>query len=287
MTTTDDIRRPDGDWIRSSKITTGAFHVSKETGDNFIVVLSLNEACRITSVCEGVRDEVSPKVGAISILPPGCRYSQTIAGVASALMYEVPWHLMEDWLAKESSVSPGHVALKSRVCVRDDVLARNLFGMAAAETVEGARETALHVTLERILRSHSNTLDPDRDRRVSGGLTPWQLKRVTEAVEDRIGTGINLDDLSSVAGLSKFHFIRAFSDSVGTTPHQYVLNRRLERALESLLDERADADGIARKFGFSHASHLARMLRRRFGVTPSDFKRLVFPQTRTGIARAT
>lgn len=286
MTTSDGRRRSDVDWIRSSKVTTGAFHVEKETGDKVILVLSLNEACRITSVCDGERCEASPKVGAISILPPGCRYSQTIAGVASALLYELPWHLMADWVERESSVLPGRLALASRVCVPDDVLARNLICLAAAEAVEGAREEALNVAFDRLLRSHSNTLDVDRDRRVSGGLTPLQLKRVTEAVEDQIGADLNLADLSDLAGVSKFHFIRAFSGSVGTTPHQYVLNRRLERALEALLDERADADGIARKFGFTHASHFAKMFKRRFGVAPSDFRRLVFPQTACGVGFA-
>lgn len=268
------------DYVRHCRLIEGSFHVERETGDQAILILSLNQSCSIVSVCDGRRRVASPRAGAVSMLPPGCRYATTIEGTASALFFELPWRQVAGWMAAEGEFSPERVQLEARMCVRDDVLARSLLGMAAP--APGVREEALQVALDRIVRSHSNEAGTAPDARRSGGLTPRQLRRVTDAVEDRLASDLTLDDLVGEAGLSKFHFIRAFKATVGTTPHQYVLDRRLERALEALLDGRVDVEAVAKMTGFSHASHLSRMMKRRFGTTPDGYRRAVLPQATYG-----
>jgi AraC family transcriptional regulator len=71
-----------------------------------------------------------------------------------------------------------------------------------------------------------------------------------------------------LAGLSHYHFIRAFKDT-GLTPYQYVLSERIRRARELL----SSPDDVALAVGLSDASHLNRVFRKFAGVTPTAFRR--------------
>jgi hypothetical protein len=69
---------------------------------------------------------------------------------------------------------------------------------------------------------HAADLKPSRLNSVRGGLTPGQLRRVKEFINAEISNDVTISDLAAVAGLSQFHFIRAFKDSIGLSPYQYV-----------------------------------------------------------------
>ncbi len=77
-----------------------------------------------------------------------------------------------------------------------------------------------------------------------GGLTQCNLKRISEFVEENLGRSIGLMEMASLVGLSTRHFIRAFSESTGDTPHQYVIGRRIERAKYLLISEKCSLTEI-------------------------------------------
>jgi transcriptional regulator of acetoin/glycerol metabolism len=107
-----------------------------------------------------------------------------------------------------------------------------------------------------------------------GGLPPVALRRVQEYIESHLAERLSVERLAAVAGLSTFHFARAFKQSQGTTPHDYLLDRRIARA-QALLDEtNTSLSQIALVSGFADQSHLARHFRRRVGVAPSWYRRL-------------
>ncbi len=108
---------------------------------------------------------------------------------------------------------------------------------------------------------------------VRGGLTVLQLKRVKEFVDVQISNDITISDLAAVAGLSQFHFIRAFKDSVGRSPYQYVLSERISDAKEMLSKSDLSIADVALAVGFSDASQLNRVFRKLIGVTPTAFRR--------------
>src|SRR5688500_1546147 len=68
-----------------------------------------------------------------------------------------------------------------------------------------------------------------RPRRVPGGLDPRALRRVRAYIEENVGAAISLEDLASVAGVSRFHFARQFRASTGESPMGYLLRSRIER----------------------------------------------------------
>jgi AraC-like DNA-binding protein len=106
----------------------------------------------------------------------------------------------------------------------------------------------------------------------AGGLTPRALQRIREYIEAHLTENIELETLADIAGLSKWHFARAFKQSVGTPPHCYLTQRRLERAQELLAETDLSLAQIALQSGFSDQSHFSRRFRIFFGATPRSFR---------------
>jgi AraC-like DNA-binding protein len=105
-----------------------------------------------------------------------------------------------------------------------------------------------------------------------GGLSPGALRRVKDYIDGNLGTYIDLAVLANIAGLSMFHFARAFKQSEGVNPHRYLLDRRIERAENLLVKTDLPISEIAITSGFWDQSHLARHFRQRVGVSPSAYR---------------
>ncbi|WP_169803247.1 helix-turn-helix transcriptional regulator [Janthinobacterium agaricidamnosum] len=100
------------------------------------------------------------------------------------------------------------------------------------------------------------------------GLAPFKARRVADFIEENLGQDLRLSTLADIAGTSKFHFSRAFRNTVGTTPHAFVIQRRLVRAL-ALLRSKQPVGEVARLCGFADHAHLTRLFKHSFGVPPS------------------
>jgi AraC family transcriptional regulator len=105
-------------------------------------------------------------------------------------------------------------------------------------------------------------------------LSPTQQQRIVDLIDGQIGNDLGLSSLSREAGLSAYHFARVFKATFGVTPHRYVLDRRLQAAVEALRRDpsRSIAD-IALWVGFSSQAHMTELMRRHFGVTPGELRR--------------
>lgn len=71
--------------------------------------------------------------------------------------------------------------------------------------------------------------------------------------------------------MSTYHFSRAFKATTGMTAHEFVVRRRIEAARALLERGGLLVAAVARRTGFTDASHLARHFRRRVGVTPARY----------------
>ncbi len=78
---------------------------------------------------------------------------------------------------------------------------------------------------------------------VIGGLQPRRLQRVFSHIEENIGRNLSVAELAQVVGMSQYYFSKLFKMSTGTTPHQYVMRQRVERAQAKL---RGDQDRVGR-----------------------------------------
>lgn len=90
-----------------------------------------------------------------------------------------------------------------------------------------------------------------------GGLSPYRLKRVLDYIGDNLETNISLSDLAAIAGMSPHYFCELFKQRVGSSPHNYVLVQRIERAKQLLRSPKCAIIEVGLDVGFQNPSHFA------------------------------
>jgi AraC family transcriptional regulator len=106
-----------------------------------------------------------------------------------------------------------------------------------------------------------------------GGLATWQAKRTLAHIEANLASKMEIDDLASVVALSKSHFSRAFKRSLGFSPMEYVIVRRVERAKAMIRGTREPLAEVALACGFADQAHLNRRFRDIVGISPGRWRR--------------
>ncbi len=109
--------------------------------------------------------------------------------------------------------------------------------------------------------------------RARGGLSAAAKRRVLEVIDATLDARLTIEMLAREAGLSPAHFARAFRESLGRAPHQYLLACRLERARRLLETTGASLSDIAQRTGFADQAHFTRLFKRAFGTTPGAIVR--------------
>lgn len=156
--------------------------------------------------------------------------------------------------------------------------------------------SAISDILERLVTEASQALDRDRDtaraclqraatllqiritgehgeQALLGTLAPWQVRRMTATIEQRLEGEIQLSDLAAECRLSLSHFSRAFKNSFRQPPHAYILARRIARAQHHMLTSEEPLTRIALACGFADQAHFCRVFRRQAGCSPTQWRR--------------
>ncbi len=174
--------------------------------------------------------------------------------------------------AQDLGADPDVAGLELRCQIRDPQI-EHIGWALNAERAAGYPGGRLYVeTLSSALAIHLVGRYP-APLRVGRGLSKPQLRRVTHYIEEHLDQDLSLRRLAEVAAVSTSHFKNLFKRSTGVAVHEYVIQRRVERAKALLMRGASPASQIALETGFSHQSHLARAMRRVLGVTPTALAR--------------
>ncbi len=130
------------------------------------------------------------------------------------------------------------------------------------------KETRFYNLVNWIVRSHARESLSLPDT----GKEEKKVAQVRAYIEDHFADSIVLDDLSRVSGLSKFYLVRVFSSHTGLTPHAYLSHVRAARA-KQMMHKKKDLAGIALAAGFFDQSHLNRIFKKIYGITPGKYCR--------------
>jgi AraC family transcriptional regulator len=103
-------------------------------------------------------------------------------------------------------------------------------------------------------------------------LTQRQLQCIDDYIDAHLDQSIGLDDLAQAVGLSRFHFSRLFSNTLGRSPYQHVIRKRLARARHLLVSSELSVAAVALSAGFSSQAHFSALCRRELGVTPRSLR---------------
>ena len=101
--------------------------------------------------------------------------------------------------------------------------------------------------------------------------TSKHYKNVLDYVASHFGSEITLESMATEAGLSTSHFSRLFKQTMGTSPHQFVMHYRVERAKEMLEQHNKPLIDIALSCGFSDQAHFSRVFKKIEGKTPKEW----------------
>jgi AraC family transcriptional regulator len=187
---------------------------------------------------------------------------------------------------EEFDRDPGELLLRDKVALVDPLLSELMLALIREAGALGMRRiyrdsllTTLGIT---VLKRHATFLPskiPPRAEcpKYSGGLTGWQLRRVTEHIAANALHDLSLDELIQITGLSRSQFFRAFQRSTGQTPARYVQQLRMRHAAV-LLEEGSTISEIANILGYGNSSHFASAFRRYNGKNPSDWRRIAKSQ---------
>jgi len=91
-------------------------------------------------------------------------------------------------------------------------------------------------------------------------------------VHAKIEEELTLHEMTQCAGLSTSHFLEMFRKSTGKSPHQFVLRQRVERAKEMLREADMRVLDVAVACGFKTQQHFARVFRRMYGASPTEYR---------------
>lgn len=167
------------------------------------------------------------------------------------------------------------VELRDEVKADDPAIHRTAMAIAAEAAQGGVGSKLLIDSLScqlcvHILRRHAHVLF--REPAGQAGLTFAQERTVRDYIHQHLDETISLDDLAASVALSRYHFARRFRQSTGTSPHEFVLQQRVEQAKTMLARTSAPLLDIAVRCGFADQSHMTRVFRQRVGATPGHYR---------------
>ncbi|MEG5162158.1 AraC family transcriptional regulator [Microcoleus sp. AT3-A2] len=189
----------------------------------------------------------------------------TILAIAPALLEQVA----QDW------VNPDRIELIPHYMTEQDILIQGIFGALRQELEFGkiggyllidSLKTALAIHL---LRNYC-TAQP-RLSSYTDGLSKPKLQQITEYINEHLHEDVKLLELAAISQISPYHFLRLFKQSMGLTPHQYILQRRIQKAKYLLQESELSIADIAFRVGFCDQSHFTRCFKRLLGRTPKQF----------------
>ncbi|MBX3188020.1 MAG: helix-turn-helix transcriptional regulator [Labilithrix sp.] len=241
------------------KTSAGAY---RHASSDHFVTIHTGAPVRISCMPTGERCVRSR--GEINVLPAGVTEDWFEDDASEMLFLQLPTSLVR-LAAEELGLDPDRAGIAARCHVRDVQIEHIGWALAADQRAPSGlvyRESLGMALAVHLLARHPAKAAPR-------GLSKSQLARVTEYIEAHLAEDVSLLRLARVAGVSASHLRALFKRSVGVPVHEYVIQRRVERARVLLARGDQPASEIALEAGFSHQSHMARCMRRVLGVTPA------------------
>jgi AraC family transcriptional regulator len=238
-----------------------------------LITVSLAENCRGEIRTPGGFSARDRQKGSVCVIPSGHPFAVEIGAESEHLAILLDPSVVLRAAAEFSA--PINTEVVETAAPNDPVvMSIGLALMAELETEkESGRmfaESLANVLAIHLLRNY--TAGPQRIQTFVGGLAGKKLRQVLEFIESNYGSDLGLSELAAVAGMSTFHFAREFKRATGSTPHQYLIKFRIERAKELLSRSEMPLVDVGFRAGFSHQSHFTRLFHKLTGTTPLSYR---------------
>jgi AraC family transcriptional regulator len=217
------------------------------------------------------------RAGVLSVVPAGLEREASYRD--AEIVYAALW--FDPVLKADLLGAHGDSSLPLRINAREPVVA-SLLADLSASTARGTDPGTLYVehlvglAWSRLARPAACV----RSTRRAAPMDARSLARVDEYVRTHLSADLSVTDLARALELAPDTFARKLKAATGLSPHAFVLERRVERAMQLLAETHSGIAAIAHEVGFSSQSHLTEVFRRRRGTTPHAYRRAFRPVSR-------
>ncbi|MBR1121154.1 helix-turn-helix transcriptional regulator [Bradyrhizobium lablabi] len=214
--------------------------------------------------------------GVVIIIPEGSSSRWDIPKPVDVVQLYLPHTTLARVADEANAAAP--INLLERTAHPDAITSRLLLSAADAVEGNGALDTLFRQQLTDLLATRllaAHTGSPATVQPTMGGLSPKVLIRAIERLRSDSDADVSLSALASEAGLSRFHFCRAFKESAGLSPHAWLRQYRLEQAMEMLRNPDESIVSVAAALGYSSQTAFAAAFKKLTGETPSDWRRRI------------
>ena len=225
---------------------------------------------------EGVKRNVPPCAGSISLMPAGTPARVRSSGCRDELHIFLEPGLVGRVAADEFGLDPARLTVPPLDGLDLPQLRAAMSAVGAELTAGGAggrlaAESLANVLAVHLIRHVSAPRQPAPRR--NGTLPRARLRAVVEHIEEHLDAGPTLEQMAAIARISPNYFAWQFKRATGLAPHQYVIARRVERAKQLLQSGSAfSLAEVAAHAGFSDQSQFSHHFKRLIGVTPGQFR---------------
>ena len=239
------------------------------------VLLNLREEPhRVENLRDGERLDFLFQRDEVIVTPAGLRSGWRWHARSKVIVITLEPQKLERFAQKELGVLLSSQQLRDQPQFHDPDLCRA--GELIKEALEDASfgsdvlfESLARIFLVKLIQRYGERRElPELAR----GFTSQHYKRVLDYVAEHYARPISVDELAGEAGLSASHFSRLFKETIGLSPHRYVMDYRVERARDLLADPDLPLAAIANRCGFADQAHFSRTFKQLEGVSPGAFR---------------
>ena len=242
------------------------------------LIYHLSRPTEVSRKIEGARREralIGPRC--LTLTPGGATTQWQHAGRPEILQVYLRQSIYASAVSEMYGCDASAAEIVPRFAVLDPLLEQLCLSIASAlrdGTVKDglytdtlAQMLAVHLAREYSSRSRPSRVPPLQ------GMSGWKMRRLVGFIEDNLDGDLSLDAMAAEVSVSPLYLPRVFKAAFGQPPHQYVLRRRIDRAMELLRNTDSPIVDVALASGFSSQSHLSNWFQHLLGVSPAAYRR--------------
>ena len=251
-----------------------AYSVPEEVFARHTVTIQIAGECHITHRNSKFLQTETVFPGSISVLPAGLQYGGYTSESEKVINIHLDRSLVErvagdEFGTRDIEIVPQFNRFDSQIFYIGAALQAHL--AAGSETGRLFGESLGVALAAHLLKNYCSKEMLARE--YAGGLPKYKLRRATERINDCLGEDLTLAELADGAGMSVYYFARLFKQSTGKTPQQYIIEQKINRAKQLLLETDSAVTEIAYRLGFATPSHFTMLFKRLTGATPTAFRK--------------